>query len=66
MIMRQAALIDWMVGQDLTFNLRRATPNAFECDPLLDPRYDSLVGRTSSDEERSRQVERLRRRVREA
>lgn len=60
--MRQTTLIDWMATGDLVFHLRRAD-SRFGADsaPLLDPRYDAMVGRATSEEERLRQVERLRR-----
>lgn len=65
--MRQTALIDWMVEGDLVFHLRRADARyGSEGNPLLDPRYDAMVRRTMTEEERLRQVERLRRPARSA
>lgn len=62
--MRTATLIDWMAEGDLVFHLRRASSRSgFESDPLLDPRYDSWVAHAMTEEERNRQVERLRRRA---
>lgn len=62
--MRQTMLIDWMVERDLVFHLRRVDARAgSDSEPLLDPRYDALVGRTMTEEERLRQAERLRRRT---
>jgi hypothetical protein len=60
--MRTAMLIDCMAERDLVFHLSQVcTPGRLASDPLLDPHYDCLVGRTMSDEERSRAAERLRR-----
>ena len=61
--MRTATLIDWMAEGDLVFHLRRASGRSVESDPLLDPRFDSWVAHAMTEEERSRQVERLRRRA---
>ena len=59
--MRTATLIDWMSEGNLVFHLRRANPRGISSDPLLDPRYDSWVAHAMTEEERNRQVERLRR-----
>ena len=60
--MRQTALFDWTAGHDMAFHLRRALElSRRELQPLLDRSYNSSVDRISTEDERLRQVRRLRR-----